>query len=259
MPTIKETHFFSGPPEGIPYARGTRRIERLEDYEELFDSTFEIRGEASPTYTVYPRRSGVPDRIKSIIPKAKLIYLVRDPVARTLSHYHHSVSVDGERRTLRRVLGDLSDPYCPLTCAGFYARQLDRFLRCFSEEQILIVDQADLLADRQATLREIFTFISVDDSFVSPLFTEKMNTGKERRKTHSAFVTLHRRAGAPVLDRLPRRMRRSLRWSAERILTRPLEPPTLDDDLQDRLRELYTSDVMRLRELTGKTFPTWSV
>jgi Sulfotransferase family len=256
MSSLKETNFFAGPPEGVAYPRGTRRIQRLEDYERLFDPRFRVRGEASPTYTVYPQHRGVPERIKVAIPDAKLIYIVRDPVARALSHYHHSVSLDGERRTLSEALSDY--PPRPMTSAGFYAMQLEQFLPYFLQDQILVVDNADLLSNRQDALRDIFRFLSVDDSFVSAQFAERLNTGTERR-TYSKLIIPYRWIGRPVLQRLPPRLRQTVRWSAERLLTRPLEPQSGDDSQLDQLRDLYAPDATRLRELTGKTFATWSV
>ena len=258
MPVFKELNFFSGPPGDFPYPAGSRRIETLAKYEKLFDPAIKVRGEASPNYTVYPQRAGVPERIKDLIPGAKLIYLVRDPVARTVSQYQLHVSSVGERRSLSDALGDLLDPYSLYTCPSFYAKQLDQYLRWFSQENILVIDQADLLRSRQSTLREIFTFLSVDDSFISPQFQEEMNTSKEHR-SHSVFDVIIERARTSPLIRLPRGLRVFLRRSVENLVSRPLEPPTLTDDLRDRLKNLYADDVQRFRELTGKTFSIWSV
>jgi hypothetical protein len=264
LPGMKETNFFSGPPEGIPYPPGSKRIERLDDYEKLFDPAFAVRGEASPCYALYPRRKGVPERIKELVPDAKLIYLVRDPVDRAVSHYHFGVAVEDERRSLRDALSDFSDPCSLYTCPGFYAAQLEQYLEHFPQERILVVDQADLLSNRQATLSEIFTFLSVDSSFVSPRFEEEANTGKELN-TYSYFVVLHRRVQGSLLlqrlllQRLSPGVRRSLRRSIQRLFSQPLAPPELDDDTRSALQELYAEDVSRLRVLTGKRFPTWSL
>jgi hypothetical protein len=264
LPAMKETNFFSGPPEGIPYPPGSKRIERLDDYERLFDPAFEVRGEASPCYALYPRRKGVPERIKDLVPDAKLIYLVRDPVDRALSHYRFGVAVEDERRSLHDALTDFSDPNSLYTCPGFYAVQLERYLEYFEDGQILVVDQADLLTDRQATLSEIFAFLGVDDSFVSPRFHEEANTGKELH-TYSRYVVLRRRInGSPllqrfVLQRMSPGLRRALRQAIRRIYSQPLPPAELDDDTRSALQELYAEDVKRLRALTGKAFPTWSL
>ena len=58
MSAIKEPNYFAGAANGIPYPVG--RVDRLERYEQLFDPAFEVRGEASPSYTSAPRRLGVP-------------------------------------------------------------------------------------------------------------------------------------------------------------------------------------------------------
>jgi len=258
MSAIKETNFFSGPPNGIPYTPGVKRIKHLDEYEALFDPTFRVRGEASPNYTAFPRRQGTPERIKRIVPDAKLIYLVRDPVERTVSHFYHRVSTEGERRSLRDALGDLADPYSPYICPSFYASQLDQYLRHFGQKQILVVDQISLLADRQATLREIFAFLTVDDTFISQSFQDEINTGKEHR-TYSHLRYMLRWARSSPLQRLPRGFRVALWHSVERLVSSPLETPTLDDDLRVRLQELYADDSARFRELTGKTFSTWCV
>jgi hypothetical protein len=169
------------------------------------------------------------------------------------------VSVENERRTLAEALSDLSNPLSLYTCPGFYAQQLDRYLRHFPQERILVLDHADLLSDRQRVLREVFAFLSVDEKFVSPRFSEEMNTGKEQR-TYSRFVVWQRRAQASrLIQRLPRQLRRAGRVSLERLVSEPLARPVLDQATRARLRELYAADVARLRALTGNPFAQWCV
>jgi hypothetical protein len=259
IPAMKELNFFSGPPGDYAYPAGSKRVEQLADYERLFDPAFAVRGEVSPNYAVYPRRTGTPRRIMEAVPDAKLIYAVRDPVARAVSQYQHHVASLNERRTLANALvEDLKDPHSLYICPGFYALQLEQYLQHFSQEQILVIDQADLLSNRQATLREIFAFLSVDDSFVSDGFDEEILTAKDHR-SYSRFVVLMAWLRTTPLLKLPRGMRVFVRRSLERVVSQPLEAATLDDELRYRLQELYAEDAKRFRELTGKTFPTWSV
>lgn len=172
MSRLKEPHFFSGPPDGIPYPAG--RVETLAEYEKLFDPAFPVRGEASPSYTVHPRRRGVPERIKAVVPDARFIYIVRDPIERTVSHYMHRVSTEGERRPLGQALADLSDPLSPYTCSSRYATQLRLYLEHFPLERFLILDQADLARERGETLRRTFSFLGVDDGYASAAFAEEL-------------------------------------------------------------------------------------
>src|SRR4051794_28578727 len=78
MPTRKELRFFSN---------NERWRQGVEWYARQFEGAGEhqLVGEASPQYTSWPRYPHVPERMASVVPNAKLIYLVRDPVARTAS------------------------------------------------------------------------------------------------------------------------------------------------------------------------------
>jgi hypothetical protein len=257
MSAVKEPNFFSDDESGIPYPPG--RVSRREDYEQLFDPRVGVRGEASVAYASYPRRQGAPERIKELVPQAGFIYLVRDPIERTVSHYQHRVAYEGETKSLRDVLGDLSDPYSFCVCPSLYASQLDRYLRHFPQERLLVVDHADLLSARRATLRRIFRFLSVDDSVDSLQFDEELNTSSEHRMYPAGYNGMRRLALAAPLRRLPPRVRRALRRSAERILWPPVETSPLDDDLRARLEDRYSGDVERLRALTGQTFSSWSI
>jgi Sulfotransferase domain len=259
IPPMKELNFFSGPPGAYPYPAGSRRIEHLDDYENLFDLRFSARGEASPNYAVYPRRAKVPERIREVVPDVKLIYTVRDPIARAISQYQHHVASVNERRSLRdAILEDLEDPDSLYICPGLYAQQLEQYLRHFNHDNIIVIDQADLLNDRQSTLREIFGFLSVDVSFSSTGFSEELLTAGDHR-SYSNLVAALAWARTTRLLRLPRRLRVFMRRSAERVVSRPLEAPILDADVRASLETLYAADVKRLRELTGKTFSTWSI
>ncbi len=257
MSPAKEPHFFVDPDSVPSYM--AHHVTRLDDYEKLFNSSAEARGEASPSYAEYPRHKGAPERIKALVPSAKFIYVVRDPIERTISHYMHNVAVDGERRPLREALGDLSDLESPYICASRYAFQLDQYLRYFSQDRILVVDQADLLNNRHATLRELFLFLGVDSTYSSPRFDEKLGEYNERRVYPRNYMHLASRARTSWLKRLPRGPRRSLRRFIEKALWPALESPTLDDDLRGRLEALYSGEVAKLRAMTGKKFANWSV
>src|SRR5437016_1007207 len=80
MSSVKETNFFV---EERAWGKGRRW------YEGLFDAagTATAVGEASPTYSMFPLFAGVPERMARLLPEARLIYLVRDPIERIRSAY----------------------------------------------------------------------------------------------------------------------------------------------------------------------------
>jgi hypothetical protein len=257
MSANKEPRFFAGPENGIPYPPG--RISGLDEYEQLFDPAVPVRGEASTDYAIHPRRQGAPERIKELVPQARFLYLVRDPIERTISHYRMRVAFLGERRTLREALSDFSDPRSPYIWPSLYASQLEQYLRQFRQDRIKIVDQAELLAQRRVTLRDIFTFLSVDDALDSSRFDDVLSSSREWRAYAPGYARVVDRVVAPAVRWVPRGLRRSVRRAIDGLLWQPLQPPTLDADLRARLEDLYISDAERLRALTGMAFPTWSV
>jgi hypothetical protein len=258
MSANKEPNYFSGPENGVPYPMG--RVATLEAYEELFDPAYRVRGEASVSYANAPRREGVPARIKEAVPDARIIYMVRDPIKRLISHYQHRVSWMGEKRSLEETFAELDDPADVCLCPGFYGRQLELYLEHFDQDQIKVIDQADLLAHRDEVLESVFSFLEVDTTFRSEEFKAELLKSAERRVYSPRYVRIVEplKAAGPV-KLIPRRWRKGLRRSAERVLWPRLVAPTLDEDLRGRLQELYVEDADQLRRLTGQSFPGWSV
>jgi hypothetical protein len=259
MAAVKETNFFAGPEEGLPYPVG--RIADLAQYESLFDPAYRMRGEASPSYTNDPRRAGVPERIKAMVPQARFVYLVRDPIARTISHYRMLAAEGKEARPLDRALDDLAavDPYeFRLTSQSFYARQLERYLGCFAADRILVLDQADLRTRRKEALAEVFGFLGVAREFDSAEFEVELLHGSEWH----AYPPFFRRHLEPALAvpwrRLPRGFRAAVRGRVERRLPKVPEPE-LNEASRLLLAELFAADVERLRRLTGKPLAAWSI
>jgi hypothetical protein len=193
------------------------------------------------------------------VPDAKFVYVVRDPVERTISHYHHLVASEGERRTLEEALADLSDPRSPSICASLYGLQLELYLRQFPQERMMVVDQADLLGDRRSTLRRVFAFLEVDEGFDSPRFEDEFLKRSDRHAYPPWFARFVELQVIPRLRWLPPRARRTLRHSVERTLFPPLQTSEPDDRLRAGLQEYFAGEAARLRELTGEAFPSWSV
>ena len=81
MSTPKELRFFleDWNWQGGSWQRG------IEWYESKFDSSAPIRGESTPAYTTYPFVRDVPEKMARVIPSAKLLYIVRDPMERIVS------------------------------------------------------------------------------------------------------------------------------------------------------------------------------
>ncbi len=86
-------------------------------YKNNFDASFQIRGETSPRYTQYPFLQGVPERMFAVVPDAKIIYILRDPIDRIISEYVEHCASGTENATLESVInsGDrVASHHCPI-------------------------------------------------------------------------------------------------------------------------------------------------
>ncbi|HET6601380.1 MAG TPA: sulfotransferase, partial [Gaiella sp.] len=133
-------------------------------------------GEASPSYLFHPR---APERARSLVPNAKLIALVRNPVDRAYSQYQHEVALGREplsfedalaaeeertRGEAERLAADpraFSRAWWDHTYAarGRYAEQLERWLDVYPREQLLVVATEELGERPAETYASILAFL----------------------------------------------------------------------------------------------------
>jgi Sulfotransferase domain len=257
MASLKEPHFFVEPGDGLPTIED--RIGSVSRYESLFVSRARARGEASTSYSHYPARRGVPERIHARVPEARFIYLVRDPIDRVVSHYLHQVAHGGERRSIEAAIGDIDRPDNVYICASRYATQVARYTDVFPKDSILVIDHDDLRHRRGATMTTVFRFVGVDPRPPGVEFDREFNVTSNYRVYSYRYATLRHRL---PLYRLPAPLQQGIRSLAERaegLIWPRLDPPVLSDTFRLRLADMFREEVSRLRGITGKPFPTWTV
>jgi hypothetical protein len=148
----KEIHFFD-----LHFHRG------LDWYRAHFpiSGAAAIVGEASPSYLLHPE---APSRVHAALPSVTLIALLRNPIDRAWSHYQLNAKRGHEplafeeaiAREPERLAGaaagahDESWRLFSYLSRGLYADQLQRWLRFFPREQLLIVKSEDLYRDPAA-------------------------------------------------------------------------------------------------------------
>ena len=207
-----------------------------------------VVGEASNAYTRHPVYDGVPERIAAMMPKARLIYVTRDPMARIESHYRHRLVTGIEWRSPSRAIR--ADPR--YVAASLYGHQIARYLDHFPASQILVLRSEDLFARPQAELGRLSAFLGIERA-----------AGPEYRPRN---VTAVRRIAPWPLRRLggfPRTKFRAKAWAAG-LARSPLGQylPTADQpdfeiaaDLRAELTHRFEEDARLLSRLLPDPVP----
>jgi Sulfotransferase domain len=225
-------------------------------YASHFSGRASVRGESSPHYTNRPRFEGVAERMHSVLADARLVYMVRDPIDRMLSHYLHNAGGGYDERTLADAFADPESAY--VTRSRFFF-QLEPYLEAFGEERIEIVGREELKRDRPATMRRVFTFLGVDPGFSSTQFEREWETGTA--KARGRFRLMDRAVRLPGLRAVDRnfdRLPEPLRWLVERVVHDPgagaAPKPEVPPLLRQQLADLFRDDVARLERVAGRGF-----
>lgn len=171
---VKEVHFLD---YNFERGEGWYRAHFPTQFEK-WRKNFLVTGEGSPYYLFYPHAAW---RAKHLVPRAKLIVLLRNPVERAYSHYQHQVRMGLEdlafeealAREAERLIGEfeiiLDDPsYYSFNyqnysyrARGMYAEQLTRWFKFFPREQFLILQSEAFYQEPAHTFERVLDFLNL--------------------------------------------------------------------------------------------------
>ncbi len=246
MSDPKEINFFSNPKY---WRKGTAW------YEKHFADDGQVWGESSTSYSCYPLRKDVPERIFDYKPSIKLIYLIRDPMSRFLSHYSHWLSNGLEKRPLSEVIADdkfeLTEGYY---LQSLYYYQLQRYLKVFPKEQIHIVSSNSLRNSQHETLEQIWKFLGVSsDVPPPPTMTANRSSSKLQR---NLWVNITFPKWLQQQSRIPWWVKSPF-FRLAQLYAAKIESPKPSDEEIRLIRKKFSSDVKQLAHLLRKDSPEW--
>lgn len=123
-----------------------------------------VTGDHTPFYLYCPVAT---ERIRRIAPDARLIVLLRDPVARAWSDYTmHRTRNPEETRSFEQAIDDELSGACidfrrTYLHQGIYEPHLRRWLELFPREQLLILRSEDFFRDPRGVLSQVYSFVGL--------------------------------------------------------------------------------------------------
>jgi hypothetical protein len=192
QPLVKEINYFDRNWERRPLNWYFAHFPQINDV-----SAGMITGESSPGYLFNSGRCA--SRVASVLPQAKIIVLLRNPVHRAISHYYHdlrkkieptdelaaSLVAEGmeiQPELTNRLVTDLGwskpSPINPLaekgqlsSCirGGLYVDLLAHWFKYFDRDRVLILKSEDLFANPRDVYARTLEFLDLDFFDVGPM------------------------------------------------------------------------------------------
>lgn len=238
MSEPKEPNFFS---DDDIYAKGEAW------YRSLFRQApaGAIKGESSTHYTKLPTFPKTIERLAALIPDAKFIYVMRDPVDRLVSHYIHEWS----QGVITCPIDEAIEQHPELIDYSRYAYQLEPWAIRFGRERILPVIFEKMTAAPDAELKRIASFLGAEGDVKWRDDLEAQNVSSERIRKFPGYSLV---VDNPVATFLRRTLvLRSLRDRVKSNL-QMRERPQLSEEKVRALTEIFDRDLAALASLTGE-------
>jgi len=213
----------------------------------------QVCGEASTGYTKLPSRPGVVERARKVLKDdMRLIYIVREPVARIVSHHYHVYSngrvgpdINALVRTDPRFL-DYSR----------YAMQVEPWIEAYGPERVRVVRFESYIKERRRYAAELHEFLGVEPR------PDLIDEGRAHNKGEGKPVPrrLSKVLRSPAYKRVARGMIPSgvRSWVVRNALPKaPERPPPPDRDTVEHILRELAGDGERLGRIMGLPGPVW--
>lgn len=252
MSPIKEPHYFA------PTApTDLQIISDKKKYLNLFQGVKNqvAIGEASVYYLLDPKS---PFLIHEVVPHARIIMILRDPVERAFSHYllytriienivpfHEMIRMnldsDNKYATSSRAI---------LEC-GFYSEQVKRYLEVFGRDQVKILVFEEFILDPKKKVEEVLKFLGVNHD-VKDFKGEVHNPYGTYRLSPARYIFGNRIIKKITHSLISEPSRISL---TEKIFTKKVAKEKMLEEDRIFLQNLYHEDVKKLVTVLNRPLP----
>ena len=246
MSTLKEPRLFNDD--------GYR--ERLDWYNSLFEhcGKQKYRGESSPTYSETTFFPHVPERLARYSPKARIIYIVREPFSRLESVYKQMMSSGHWAET--RIYGDLMPvnyaaavfDYPAYLEATKYWSHLQNYRKYFADSDIKVLFFEDLVSDPREVLSDVFSFLTISDNVLIDIESVEKNEGAKKQVFNPWLGRLRRVIPKSLRSAIPSKHRMRVRNGLGKLPRPRMSNTRLSNEQMGKIREMLTEEVQGLYE-----------
>jgi hypothetical protein len=225
-------------------------------YLNLFDDAGDKRiiGESTTGYTKRPKHKGVPERIFKFNPEAKFIYIMRDPVKRTISHYWHNVRWESEYRSMISAVKQAHE-YIDVS---HYAMQLEPYFDLFGRERVFTLTFEEMTVNKETCLANIFRWLGVSTEIGLTKLEIKKNVTPQQIKQVREFGLLNRFRHSNLWNAIHGGFPKPIKNFARRLAFQPVDRQGVSEkETIQFLKPIQVEQTKKLEKMIFRKFPEW--
>lgn len=207
------------------------------------DKTTSYFGDATPAYSwrhVYPSTA---QNLHSFKPDVKLIYIVRDPIDRIISHLQHDIYRD---RIKSESINKKGFDFSNYINTSKYHWQIEAYLEFWDREDILFLNFDELKDNNQECLKKICQFLGVNE--FSGLENYKVTNISSKKYVIKFHDKAHRL--------LPRRLTKFYHYFWYLINIKKQRPKLTENTLIN-LKSQLEQDIMKFKTISSLDLSSW--
>jgi len=251
MSPVKEPHYFApdimerylGRPR-LPFARDSK-VRSQAKYLNLFKNVKDeiAVGEASASYLSDPE---APGRIKEVVPEARIIMILRDPVERVYSHYLLDAGNGWQRAPFEEAAR--MDIYLE---PSLYAKQVQRDLDVFGPDHVKILIFEEFIQNPRKTVSEVLKFLGVNAE-PPAIVGEVFNSFTIPRRPFIGRIMRNRPVRIAMRLLIDPRTRKIIR---RQVFGKKANKPPMTEKTRRFLEDVFRGDVLDLEQILGRALP----
>jgi hypothetical protein len=212
------------------------------------------------------------ERIKNFNPDSKFILILRQPMERAVSSYLYARRFGEEHLNLKEALEKEnirmnSEDFvlksgCTYINHGFYARQINIFLKYFKKEQLKIIFYEDIKSDAEVCMKSLYEFLSIEKDLI-PEFKKHNKSGKVKSKFLQNFLfgdnNIKKFLVNTVLPKIISDEKKAiLRWKIINMnVSNKKEELYIDKALIEKYNPIFYDDINELEKITNRDLSHW--
>ena len=250
---FNKSYWFLRPHKEWNYPKGIRWYKK--HFKHCKDD--QVKGEFSVHYMF---DSDTAKLIKETFPKVRIICSLRNPIERAHSKYQSTV---GKYGRIFKSFEEAIKKEPEFIERGYYFKQLKPYYELFPRENILVLIYEDIQRNPVKFIQKIYRFLGVDDSFIPPSATKRINAtqlkwGPGIKFLRESYLILTKLPFGKKISKIAKIMRiKKLVKLVDLLAYRLSLTPKINHSTRNYLIKIFKEDINNLEKLINRDLSFW--